>query len=111
MRIKKGDTVEVIAGKDRGKRGEILRVLPKANRVVVQGLNLRKKHQRARPGAGGRQLAPEILTFEGAMDAANVMLICPKCGERVRVGYQRDADGKASRVCKNCEELLDARGR
>jgi large subunit ribosomal protein L24 len=108
VRIKKGDTVEVIAGKDRGKRGEILRVLPKANRVVVQGLNLRKKHQRARPGAGGRQLAPEILTFEGAMDAANVMLVCPKCGERVRVGYRRDEDGNGSRVCKKCDSLLDA---
>jgi large subunit ribosomal protein L24 len=74
----------------------------------VQGLNLRKKHQRARPGAGGRQLAPEILTFEGPMDAANVMLICPKCGERSRVGYKRDEDGSVSRVCKSCEELLDA---
>lgn len=107
MRIKKADTVEVIAGKDRGKRGEVLRVAPKDNRLVVQGLNLRKKHQRARPGAGGRQLAPEILTFEGPMDAANVMIICPKCGERVRVGYQRDGDGSVSRICKQCEELLD----
>jgi len=108
VKIKKGDTVEVIAGKDRGKRGEVLRVQPDANRLVVQGLNLRKKHQRARPGAGGRQLAPEILTFEGAMDASNVMIICPKCGERVRVGYQRSEDGRVSRQCKNCESLLDA---
>ena len=108
MKIKKGDTVEVIAGKDRGKRGEVLRVTPSSNRLVVQGLNLRKKHQRARPGAGGRQLAPEILTFEGPMDAANVMLICPKCGERSRVGYRRDDDGAVSRVCKSCEEPVDA---
>ena len=108
MKIKKGDTVEVIAGKERGKRGEVLRVMPSANRLVVQGLNLRKKHQRARPGAGGRQMAPEIRTFEGAMDASNVMIICPKCGERVRVGYQRDEDGSVSRLCKNCESLLDA---
>ncbi len=107
MRIKKGDTVEVIAGKDRGKRGEVLRVLPKDNRVIVQGLNLRKKHERARPTAGGRQLAPEIVTFEGPMNASNVMLICPKCGERSRVGYQRDEDGRAARVCKACESALD----
>jgi len=107
VRIKKGDTVEVMAGKDRGKRGEVLRVQPKDNRLVVQGLNLRKKHQRARPGAGGRQLAPEILTFEGPMDAANVMLICPKCSERVRVGYQRNEAGKAGRVCKNCGQVVD----
>jgi large subunit ribosomal protein L24 len=106
VKIKKGDTVEVIAGKDRGKRGEVLRVTPKDNRVVVQGLNLRKKHQKARPTAGGRQSAPEILTFEGPMDAANVMLICPKCGERTRVGYQRD-DGRSARVCKNCGERVD----
>jgi large subunit ribosomal protein L24 len=106
VKIKKGDTVEVIAGKERGKRGEVLRVLPKDNRVIVQGLNLRKKHQRARPGAGGRQLAPEIMTFEGAMDASNVMLICPKCGERTRTGYRRGEDG-VTRVCKQCEEALD----
>ena len=63
MKIKKGDTVEVIAGKDRGKRGEILRVLPVKNRVIVQGLNLRKKHQRGGQSAQGRQTAPEIVTF------------------------------------------------
>ena len=107
MKIKKGDTIEIIAGKERGKRGEVLRVLPAKNRVIVQGLNLRKKHQRAQQGAGGRQLAPEIVTFEGAIDASNVMLICPKCGERVRVGYQRDEDGKVTRVCPECENTLD----
>lgn len=106
MKIKKGDTIEVIAGKDRGKRGEVLRVLPKDNRVIVQGLNLRKKHQRARPGAGGRQLPPEIVTFEGPMNAANVMLICPKCGERVRVRRYRDEDGRPARQCPKCEAVL-----
>ena len=106
MRIKKADTVEVIAGKDRGKRGEVLRVLPGKNRVIVQGLNLRKKHQRARPGAGGRQLPPEIVTFEGPLSAANVMLICPKCGERVRVRRYRDEDGHAARQCPECETVL-----
>ena len=108
MKIKKGDTVEIIAGKERGKRGPVLRVMPSKNRVIVQGLNLRKKHQRAGQGAGGRQVAPEIVTFEGAVDASNVMLICPKCGERVRVGYQRDEAGKVTRVCPECENALDA---
>ena len=102
MKIKKGDTVEIIAGKERGKRGAVLRVMPGKNRVIVQGLNLRKKHQRAGQSAGGRQTAPEIVTFEGAVDVSNVMLICPKCGERVRVGYQRDEAGKVSRVCPEC---------
>ena len=107
MNIRKADTVEVIAGKDRGKRGEVLRVLPTKNRVIVQGLNLRKKHQRARPGAGGRQLAPEIVTFEGSMDASNVMVICPKCGERIRVRTPRGEDGQATRECPECGNKLD----
>jgi len=108
VRIKKEDTVEIIAGKDRGKRGKVLKVLPNENRLVVQGLNLRKKHQRARPGRGGRQLPPEIVSFEGAMNASNVMLICPKCGRRVRVGYQRGENGRSARVCKKCHEAVDA---
>ena len=108
MNIKKGDTVEIIAGKDRGKRGEVLKVSPKADRVVVQGLNLRKKHQRAQQTAGARQTAPEILIFDGPMEASNVMLVCPKCGEAVRVGHQRSEAGKSVRVCRNCESVLDA---
>ena len=108
MNIKKGDTVQLIAGKDRGKRGEVLKVLPKENRLVVQGLNLRKKHQRAHQTARARQTAPEILVFDGPMDAANVMLVCPKCGELARVGHQRGAEGKRLRVCKSCEAVLDA---
>jgi len=107
MNIKKGDTVQLIGGKDRGKRGEVLKVLPKENRVVVQGLNLRKKHQRAHQTAQARQTAPEILVFDGPMNAANVMLVCPKCGEAVRVGHQRDGD-KAVRVCRNCKSVIDA---
>ena len=109
MNIKKGDTVEIIAGKDRGKRGEVLKVLPQADRLVVQGLNQRRKHQRAKPTAGGgRQTAPEILVFDAPMAASNVMLICPKCGELARVGHQRTPEGKRVRVCKSCEAVLDA---
>jgi large subunit ribosomal protein L24 len=108
MKIKKGDTVEVIAGKDRGKRGEVLRVMPARNRVIVQGLNLRKKHQRGGQTSAGRQTAPEIVTFEGSVNASNVMLICPKCGERVRVRSQRDEAGKPQRVCPECENVLGA---
>ena len=108
MKLKKGDTVEVIAGKDRGKRGEILRVLPDKNRVIIQGLNIRKKHQRGGQNASGRQTAPEIVTFEGPMNAANVMLICPKCGERVRVHTQRNELGKPQRVCPECHNIISA---
>ena len=76
MKIKKGDTVEVIAGKDRGKRGEVLRVLPVKSRVIVQGLNLRKKHQKGGQSAQGRQTAPERLV-----------------GMRVGVCSRREGDG------------------
>lgn len=107
MKIKKGDKVKVITGKERNHEGEVLRVLPKTERVIVQGLNLRKKHQRARPGPDGRQLAPEIVTFEGPMHISNVMLLCPKCGKPARVGYQRNADKKAVRVCKKCKAEID----
>jgi large subunit ribosomal protein L24 len=108
VNIKKGDTVLIIAGKDRGKQGQVLRVLPRDQRVVVQGLNQRKKHQRARPTAAGRQLAPEILIFDAPMHASNVMLVCPKCGEATRVGAQRTEAGKSVRVCRQCEALIDA---
>lgn len=108
MKIKKGDTVQIIAGKDKGERGEVLRVSPRTNRVVVQGLNIRRKHQRATPrNSGVGQTAPEILEFEGAVEASNVMLVCPKCGEIVRVGHQRTEAGLSARVCRSCKVTID----
>jgi len=107
MKLKKGDTVQIVAGKDKGQRGEVLRVSPKDHRVVVQGLNIRKKHQRARQNPNmARQMAPEILQFEGPMDASNVQLVCPKCGELTRVGHQRDDEG-VTRVCRKCQAGID----
>ena len=98
MNIKKGDTVEIIAGKDRGKRGEVLRALPKSSRVVVQGMNQHKKHQRAHQmAAGGRQTAPEILVFDGPIHVSNVMLVCPKCHELTKVTRQHE-DRKSTRL-------------
>lgn len=107
MKIKKGDTVQIIAGKDRGKRGEVLRIMPKENRVVVQGLNIRKKHQRAQQNPNlARQMAPEILQFEGPMDASDVMVVCPKCGELTRIGYQREGEHSV-RLCRKCKAVID----
>ena len=108
-KIKKGDTVEVISGRleDRGKRGEVIKLLPKTSRVVVQGLNMRKKHQKQVQTQGNRNLAPGIIEFEGPMHISNVMLVCPKCDEPTRVGIQRDGD-KVARVCKSCQALVDA---
>ncbi|HLE15824.1 MAG TPA: 50S ribosomal protein L24 [Anaerolineales bacterium] len=107
VKIKKGDTVEVISGKekDKGKRGEVIRVLPKEQRVVVQGVNMRKKHQR-QVQTQGRSLSPGIIEFEAPVHLSNVMLVCPKCDEPSRVGLQRE-DGQSRRVCKNCGNLLD----
>ena len=108
VKIKKGDTVEVISGRfeDRGKRGEVIKVLPDEGRVVVQGVNMRKKHQRQVETQGRRSLAPGIIEFEGPIHISNVMLVCPKCNEATRVSVQRQ-DGEAVRVCKNCQALID----
>ncbi|MDA1329941.1 MAG: 50S ribosomal protein L24 [Chloroflexi bacterium] len=108
VKIRKGDTVEVIAGReqDKGRRGEVIRVLPKENRVVVQGINVRKKHQR-QVQSQGRTLTPGIIEFEAPFHLSNVLLVCPKCGKPARVGVHRDEDGSPHRVCKNCGKQVD----
>lgn len=107
-KIRKGDTVEVISGReiDKGKRGEVIKVLPEKSRVVVQGVNLRKKHQRQMQ-TQGRTINPGIIEFEASVHISNVMLVCPKCGKPARAGIQRDEEGKAHRVCKNCGKEMD----
>jgi large subunit ribosomal protein L24 len=108
VKIRKGDTVEVISGRleDKGKRGEVINVDLGKRRIVVQGVNVRTKHQRQVQTRAGRNMNPGRIQFEGPMDISNVMLVCPKCNEAVRVGVQRDEDG-AHRVCKNCEATID----
>lgn len=106
LNIKRGDTVEVISGREKGVRGEVLRVHPKRDLVVVQGVNVRKKHQR-QIQAAGRTMSPGIIQFEAPVHVSNVMLVCPSCGERTRVGNRRE-DGQVTRVCKRCESLIDA---
>jgi large subunit ribosomal protein L24 len=106
VKIKKGDTVEVISGRDKGARGEVLRTIPQGERLVVQGVNVRKKHQR-QVQAGGRSMNPGIIQFEAPLAASKVMLVCPKCGQLARVSVTR-ASGKAQRVCKKCAETIDA---
>lgn len=106
MKIKRGDTVEVVRGHDKGHRGEVLRVVPSERRVIVQGANIRKKHQR-QVQAGGRTMNPGIIQFEAPIHISNVMLICPKCGQPVRVGMLVEGDLK-QRVCKGCQALIDA---
>ena len=85
VKIRKGDTVEIISGRleDKGKRGEVINVLPDEGRVVVQGVNIRTKHQRQVQTQAGMQINPGRIQFEGKMHISNVMLVCPKCGEEI----------------------------
>ena len=107
VKIRKGDNVEVISGReeDRGKRGEVIHVDPDDGRVTVQGVNLRTKHQR-QVQAQGRTVSPGKVRFEAPVDISNVMLVCPKCNKPTRVGIVRE-DDKARRICKECKALLE----
>lgn len=105
-RIKKGDTVEVIAGKDLGERGEVVSVLLKENRVVVTGVNLAKKHEKAKQ-IGNRQIPAQIVEFNAPLHLSNVMLVCPSCDKRSRVGFRFLEDGRKVRFCKNCDANVD----
>ncbi len=108
VKIRKGDTVEIISGRlqDKGKRGEVINVLTDKGRVVVQGVNIQTKHQRQVQTQAGRQINPGRIQFEGPIHISNVMLVCPKCNEAARVAVHRDETG-AHRVCKNCGQLID----
>ena len=108
VKIKKGDTVEVISGKleDKGKRGEVINVLPSERRLVIQGVNVRTKHQKQVQTQAGRNINPGRIKFEAPLDISNVMLVCPKCSKATRVAIQRDEAG-SHRVCKQCEALID----
>ncbi len=106
QRIKKGDKVEVIAGKDLGERGEVMAVYPRENRVVVKGVNTLKRHRKAQQ-AGNRQVPAQIVEFDGKIDLSNVMLVCPKCDKKTRVGYKLKEDGSKTRFCKHCNAEID----
>ena len=105
-RIRKGDTVEVIAGDDVGARNTVLRVLPKEDRVVVSKVNIITKHQRPMR-AGRSQMQVGRIQFEAPIHISNVMLVCPQCDEATRVGYTTLEDGTKVRVCKKCGETID----
>ncbi|MCX6058983.1 MAG: 50S ribosomal protein L24 [Chloroflexi bacterium] len=108
VKIRKGDTVEVISGRleDKGKRGEVINVIHDDRRIVVQGVNIRTKHQKQVQTGANRQMNPGRIQLEATVDISNVMLVCPKCSETTRVSVQRDETG-AHRVCKNCEATID----
>jgi len=107
QRVKQGDTVEVIAGKDKGLRGEVISVLPKENRVIVNGINIVKRHQKARPAPGGTQVPAQILEFEAPLNLSNVMVVCDSCDEMTRVGYRVTDAGMKTRYCKKCDSDIE----
>ena len=103
LKIRKNDTVTVLTGKDRGKKGRVIEVLPKEGRVMVEGVNYHKVHQRptrTNPKGG-------IVQMEGKLDISNVSLVCPRCNKGTRVGYTFLTDGTKQRICKKCKEILE----
>jgi len=103
MKVKKGDLVKVISGKDKGKEGRVLRVIPKLNKVVVENINVVKKHQR--PTQQLREGG--IIEQPSPIYASKVMVICPSCGKPTRVGYRFLEEGKKVRICRKCNEIID----
>ena len=101
FKIRRDDLVEVMKGRDRGKRGKVRQILPKENRAVVADVNIMKKH--VKPGGQARQAG--IIDLEVPIQIANLALVCSKCGKRTRVSFRVLDDGTKSRVCKVCGEL------
>lgn len=102
MKVKKNDTVLVITGKDAGKTAKVLAAMPKANKVVVEGINMQKKSKKARSA----QEVSQIVDQAGPIDASNVLVVCPACEKATRVAYKVEGDKKV-RVCKKCGAILD----
>ena len=102
LAVRKGDEVEVIAGKDRGKRGRVTEVHPAEGRVLVEGLNIVKRARKANPG---KREQGGLIEMPAPLHVSKVMVICPRCGKPTRVGHRVDADTK-ERVCKRCGEAI-----
>ena len=102
--IRKNDTVLVVAGRDRGKRGRVLSVVAEKNRLVVEGVNMVKRHTRPNPQ---RNIKGGIVEREGPIAAANVQLVCPECGAQTRIGRRVLGDGRKVRVCRKCNGVVD----
>lgn len=103
LRIKKGDMVKVIAGKELGKEGRVFGVLPVKGRIIVEKLNLVKRHTKPTQ----KQQQGGIIEKESSIHISNVMLLCPKCNKTTRVGYKMLKDGNKMRQCKKCGEVMD----
>ena len=105
--LRKNDNVLVITGKDRGKKGRVLKVVPSKNgkvRLIVEGVNLIKRHTKPNPG---KNIKGGIVEREASLHASNVQLVCPECGAQTRVGRKILGDGRKVRVCRKCEGVVD----
>jgi large subunit ribosomal protein L24 len=104
VNIRKNDNVVVIAGRDRGKRGRVLRVIPSKRRVIVEGVNFIKRHTRPNPQ---KNVKGGIVQREASLAVANVQLVCPECTAPTRVGRRQLDDGRRVRVCRKCKGVVD----
>jgi large subunit ribosomal protein L24 len=102
--VRKNDNVLVTTGKDRGKKGRVLKVLPLKNRVVVEGVNIIKRHTKPNPQ---RQIKGGVVEREAPVHASNVQVVCPECGKATRIGRKVLGDGRKVRVCRKCEGVVD----
>ena len=101
MKIKKGDNVLVISGKDKGRTGKVVKALPKEAKILIDGINLHKKHVRPkREGEKG-----QVVNVSAPMNISNVKIVCPKCGKATRLGYKIGKDSK-ERICKKCGQII-----
>lgn len=103
MKFKKDDTIKIISGNDKGKQGKIIVVFPKSGKVVVNGINLRKKHRR--PRRAGQK--GEIISIPAPLNISRIMLVCSKCGDGRRVGFKISDSGEKVRICKKCDTVID----
>ena len=102
--IRRNDTVVVMAGKDRGKRGRVLRLLPSKNRLIIEGVNFIKRHTKPNPG---KNIKGGVVEREGAIHSSNVQLVCPECGDPARLGHRILDDGRKVRICRKCDGVVD----
>lgn len=103
MNIKKGDTVQIISGEDKGKKGKVLDAIPTKNKILVEGVNVRTKHTKARSASEQGGIVKQSI----AIDASKAMIVCKKCNTVTRVAHVTLSDGTKVRACKNCNESLD----
>ncbi|HEX9711151.1 MAG TPA: 50S ribosomal protein L24 [Actinomycetota bacterium] len=102
LKIRKGDTVEMLSGKDRGKRGRVVNVYPKSDRVMVEGVNQVKRHERMRQVGGRGGVQGGIITKEMPVHISSVAVVCDSCGRPTRVGHEYDDNGQKERICRRC---------